>query len=146
MNRPASNHREDDGEIRGWIAEAGDFCVEPRPEYREHVRHALLERVVQPPETAIPPEDVETPLGIGLVRVFAVACLFALAIVGAVYLVPRGDDSWPKLAQVLQEKTWIHCVATGPDGFRQETWFSPRFRNPRHEVRSGSRTVGCRVS
>ena len=127
MNRLASNHREDDGEIRGWVAEAGDFCVEPRPEYVARVRQALLERVVIPQETVIPPEEVETPLGIGLARVFAVACLFAAAIFAAVLLMPRGGDVWASLAHVLQEETWIHCVSSGPDGFRQETWFSPRF-------------------
>ncbi len=52
--------------LRGWIAEAGDFRVEPRPEYLEHVRQALLERVVVPQEPVIPPQEVETPLGIGL--------------------------------------------------------------------------------
>jgi hypothetical protein len=127
MNRQASNHREDDGEIRGWIVEAGDLHVELRPEYVEHVRHALLERVVLPQETVIPPEEVETPLGIGLARVFAVACLFAVAIFGAVYLMPRGGDAWATVAQALQEQRWIHCVTAGPDGFKQETWFSPRF-------------------
>ena len=43
MNRPASNHREDDDVIRGWIAEAGDLHVGLRPEYVEQVRHALLD-------------------------------------------------------------------------------------------------------
>ncbi len=144
MNRPASNDLVDDDEIRGWIAEAGDFRVVPRLEHVEHVRQGLLERVVRPrEEVAIPPEEVETPLGIGLARVFAVTCLVAAAIFGAVYLLPRGGDAWASVAQVLQEKAWIHCVTTGLDGFRQETWFSPRFEILAMKCDSGAEQSGA---
>jgi hypothetical protein len=128
MSRPASNPIADDDEVRGWIAEAGDFRVEPRPEHLGHVRQALLEHVGRPQEPVIDPEEAETPLGIGLIRILAAACLFAAVIAGAVYLMPRlGNEDWANIAQPLQDQRWIHCVATSPDGFHQETWFSPRF-------------------
>lgn len=127
MSRPTTNDRKDDQEIRGWIAEAGDIRVETRPEYVEHVRHLLLDRVVLPQEAVIPPDQVETPLGIGLIRLFAVACVAAVALFAVVHLVSRPVDAWAGVAQTLHDRPWIHIVASGPDGLVEESWISPRF-------------------
>jgi hypothetical protein len=127
MNRPTTNDRKDDEEIRGWIAEAGDVRVETRPEYMDHVRHLLLDRVVLPREAVIPPDQVETPLGLGLIRLFAVACVAVAALFAAVHLVSRPVDGWAGVAQTLHDRPWIHIVASGPDGLDEESWISPRF-------------------
>ena len=128
MNPPTPNDRKDDEEIRGWIAEAGDFRVETRPEHAEQVRQLLLERVVRPPEAVVSPDEIETaPLGIGLIRLLAVACLVAAVLFAAVYLASPPRDAWAGVAKALHEKTWIHIVASGPDGLDEESWISPRF-------------------
>jgi RNA polymerase sigma-54 factor len=45
MNPPTpSNHKSDD-EIRGWVCEAGDPRVKPRPEHLEQLRGFLLDRL-----------------------------------------------------------------------------------------------------
>jgi hypothetical protein len=138
MNRPTTSDRKDDEEIRGWIAEAGDIRVETRPEYVDHVRHLLLDRVVLPPAAVIPPDEVETPLGIGLIRLFAVACVAAVALFAAVHLASRPVDAWAGVAQTLHDRPWIHIIATGPDGLDEESWISPRFEILARKRRRGA--------
>ncbi len=127
MNRPTSNHHAHEDQIRGWIDEAGDFRVEPRPEYVEEVRRLLLGRVALPQVSELPPEEIPAPLGIGLARILAAAFVVAVALFAAVQIGRRPDDAWATVAQALQRASWIHIVETGPDGLREESWFSPRF-------------------
>ncbi len=46
---------EDDDEVAGWMAQAGDPRVEPRPEHVEHVREVLFERLAVTAPWASPP-------------------------------------------------------------------------------------------
>ena len=114
MNPPTTKARKDDEEIRGWIAEAGEFRVETRPEHLEHVRQLLLDHVVLPRPDVIPPDEAETPIGVGLIRLFAVACLVVAVLFGAVYLASRPVDGWARVAQTLHEQTWIHIRSLRP--------------------------------
>ncbi len=129
MNRPTTDDRTDENEIRGWIAEAGDCRVETRPEHVDHVRHLLLDRVVIPQESVTPPDETEvTPIGIGLIRLLAVACLVGAALFAAVYFTSRPVDGWYVVAQALHDQNWIHIVTSSPDGLMEESWISPRFQ------------------
>jgi hypothetical protein len=128
MNRPTPNDRMDEEEIRGWIAEAGDCRVETRPEHVDRVRNVLLEHAVLPREPVIALDETESaPLGIGLIRLFGLACVVAAALFGAVHLSSRPTDGWASIAQALHDQPWIHIVTSGPEGLDEESWISPRF-------------------
>ena len=111
----------------GGSARPGTSASRPRPEYVEEVRKLLLERVALPQVSELPPGEVPAPLGIGLARIFAAACVVAVALFAAVQIGRRPADAWATIAQALQGATWIHIVETGPDGLREESWFSPRY-------------------
>jgi hypothetical protein len=128
MNRPTPNDRRDEEEIRGWIVEAGDCRVETHHEHVDRVRHLLLEHAVLPREPVIAHDETESaPLGIGLFRLFGLACLVAAALFGAVHFSSRPTDGWAAVAQALHDQPWIHIVASGPEGLDEESWISPRF-------------------
>src|ERR1017187_8266092 len=124
MNRPISkNHRDDDEEIRGWMVEAGDPRVEPRPEHVEQLRSLLLDRVCPPGRNATSQRRLKTA------RWLAAACLVVAVVLGIHSLLIRPVNAWASVARALQEKAWIHVVRQSPKGTSDESWMSPR-----HEI------------
>ena len=121
MTRQTSdNPAADDADVRGWIAEAGDPGVEPRPEHVEAVRAALLGRLGPTAPARIRPRSLLVA-GRGLHPGRG-----ALGILG---LPGRSDNAWARVVQALQERTWIHLADKGPLRFSDESWISPR-----HEI------------
>ena len=124
MNRPTSNnHRDDDEEIRGWMVEAGDPRVEPRPEHVEQVRSLLLDRVGPERGHAKSRRRFQTA------RWLAAACLVIAVGLGIHSFLVRPVSAWASVAQALQEKVWIHVVTRSATGTSNESWISPR-----HEI------------
>jgi hypothetical protein len=121
MNRSIATRREDDDEVRGWIAEAGDPRVEPRPEHADQVRALLLERLASPPPRT-------GRRWIVLARIaMATAGLLLVGLVCTFLTLMRPANAWARITQAVQEKRWVHIVTKGPDGTGSESWISPRF-------------------
>ena len=128
MSRPTPNDRRDDVEVRGWIAEAGDVRVETRPEHVEQVRHLLLERVGASEgggdssrRGRDSPRDRAHPAPAARLVSSRRPCS------GRFTWRPDRTTTGSRIAQTLHEQTWIHIVASGPDGLNEESWISPRF-------------------
>ncbi len=122
MNRKIAARREDDGEVSGWIVEAGDPSVEPRPEYVERVRELLLEGL------ASRPPRPWGRRGIMLARLAAAAAgIVLVGLVAAILPLARPTDAWAQITRAVEEKPWIHIVGKGPGGTGNESWLSPRF-------------------
>ncbi len=76
----------------------------------------------------IPPDEVETPLGIGLIRLFAVAGLLAAALFGAVHLATRPvERPGHRLPRPSTTRPGSISVAPRPTDWIEESWISPRF-------------------
>ena len=96
-----------------------------------------------PEEPVIPPEEFETPLGIGFARVFAVAFLFAAAIFAAVYLMPQ------RRRRLGERRSGARGEALGPlrdhgtRRFPTGDLVQPPIRNPGHEVQFGAGLWGA---
>ena len=91
---------EDDDEVAGWMAQAGDPRVEPRPEHVERVREVLFERLA-----------VTAPWGarrwLILGRVMAVAAvMLPLIVLGGFILsrLNRPGESWSEITRSVQQK------------------------------------------
>ena len=110
----------DDADIQGWITEAGDPGIEPRPEHIEQVRELLLNGI----GPAAPRRSWPRPF-----LWLAAACLLAAATLGILSLPGRSDNAWARVVQALQERPWVHLVMQGPGRPSDETWVSPR-----HEI------------
>jgi hypothetical protein len=121
MKHPIENNREDDGDVCGWIAEAGDPRVEPRPEHVEHVREVLLERLAFPPR-----RDGRRWLVLGRLTI-AAAGMLLVGLVGSVLFLARPGNAWARITQSVQEKRWIHGVTRAGDAVISESWASPRY-------------------
>lgn len=120
FRQTAENPPADDADIRGWIAEAGDLGVDPRPDHVEDVRASLLGRLGIP----APARSRPRPLWW-----LAAACILAAAALGLLGLPGRSDNAWARVVEALQERTWIHLVDRGSPQFSDESWISPR-----HEI------------
>jgi hypothetical protein len=122
MNRTIAGRREDDDEIRGWIAEAGDPRVEPRPEHVEGVRELLLE-----PLASSLPRRVRRRWVVLARLAVAAAGMLVVGLVVAILPLARPANAWAQITRAVQEKSWIHIVREGPAGTGSERWLSPRF-------------------
>jgi hypothetical protein len=122
MNRTITAGHEDDNEIRGWIAEAGDPRVEPRPEHVGEVRELILERLDATP----PRRSRKRWVVLGRLAIAAAGFLVAGLIVTLLPLAHPGN-AWAQITRAVQEKPWIHIVSKGPRGSGSESWMSPRF-------------------
>ena len=140
MNRPTPSDAQDEHEIRGWIAEAGDCRVERPPSTSNRCARLLLERASSAPGTGgDPPDDLEgAPLGIGLIRLFALAGLAAAALFAAVYLWTPSANAWARVAQALHDQKPDPFVEAGADGLDEESWISPRFQILARKHRRGA--------
>ncbi|MFI5456204.1 MAG: hypothetical protein ACHRXM_12220 [Isosphaerales bacterium] len=136
MNRPTSNNHEDDDETRGWISEAGDPCVEPRPEHVEQLRGLLLDRLGPPRRNAT------TPPWLNAARWLVAACVLVAAGLGIFNVLARPVNAWARVAQAMQEKTWIHVVSQVSKDFSSESWISPRFQIEAYKYDHGPEESG----
>jgi len=136
VNRPSSNNLEDDDEIRGWISEAGDPGVGPRPEHVEQLRGLLLDRLGSPRRNAT------TLPWLSAARWLVAACLLVAAGLGIFSVLARPVNAWARVAQAMQEKTWIHVVSQVSKDVNSESWISPRFQIEAYKYDHGPEESG----
>jgi hypothetical protein len=132
MNRTIADRCEDDDEVRGWIAEAGDPRVYSRPEHIERVRDLILQRVASSP----PARPGRRWVVLARLAVAAAGVLVVGAIV-AILPLARPGNAWAQVARAVQEKPWIHIVGKGPGDIGSESWLSPRFAIVAHKYDRG---------
>ena len=117
MTGPIPHEGETDDDVQGWMSEAGDPLVVPRPEHVEHLRAMILDRL---------PAAGPRRARFRSLRWLAAAVVLAATALGLLSLPGRQADVWAQVVQAMQEKPWVHMVSRYPDGFSDESWISPK--------------------